>query len=549
VWLSSTTQSVVPSPSPSPSPSPAAPASVLRALEPVASAHARFEAAYAEGVSGTPGFQAWAETFYRRPHPELLPGALVDILRTPGLGVGPSSLPVATFLAGILRVVCKDPKDVAEAVELMLAAMEREGVGATRSTPPPPPGMAAEAGEKLDTFLRALWLANTPACDAYLGTASGEWLHSVAAAAAASPSPPSSSLPPPPKPTQEHIRALAQSLLPPPEHRNRLHITQWPIPILTLASFERHLRACPFPLYGCTRHFFMHTHALHTFAKDPALASRVQLMSPLLAQALTTSLVDALWAAFYLSGRPEPVLRVLDVGTAYVDFLDEYGDEYVREWPKEAPAGLADDPLGLMAFEASRYALHSFLSHCETHTAVSDIAARQLAHLYEQVMTRDPLGIHLQGVAGGMAAHGDDPNVVLTAFGRKRLDLLQLLLPAMARAGEEAARAGVGSGAYPGSFRALRSPEENASAAALVAGGAADAELLALAASGARAGDVPALLLGGEGVGGGEHHNAPATASEPVAVAGEGAAGTVAVAAASFADAPDFMRKRRGVRR
>ena len=455
-----------------------------------AKALARMRAAYpsawpspsprAFGRGASPRFRAWAESFYRRPHPELLPGALLELVRaSPGAAVGAASLPAAVFLSEVARGALHGPTEGAALMDALTAcvreAREAPGAGVT--------GAADEALEKADTVLRALWLANTPACDSVLEAAASQWSDAMGgggggggggaattATGAPSSSSSSSSFPSPSSSSSaaalegrgetEVEAALGRSLFPPAGQRHRAHITQWPLPVMNLTLFERHLSACDFPLYGCTRFWFMHTRAVRSFATsaDARVRGRVGLLSPRLAQDLTVAIVDALWASFYATGAAVAVLRVLDVATLYLEFLDEpgLGERFVMPAADAAegadgrptadgadedatllpppPSHLLEDPLTLMRFEASRHALHSLLRHAAAHVAVGEAVLAQHDSLEERVNFVDPAG------------NGDG---ALTGFGAKRLQLLRRLRPTLEQLARHAKSEGVGSGKWP----------------------------------------------------------------------------------------------------
>ena len=431
------------------------------------------------GRGASPRFRSWAESFYRRPHPELLPGALLELVRaSPGAAVGAASLPAAVFIAEVARGALRGPAEGAALLDALTASVREEreapGAGAT--------GAADEALEKADTVLRALWLANTPACDSVLEAAASQWADAMgggsasakaaAATAAGAPRPSSSSTAAPSEgrggpDVEDALAALGRSLFPPVGQRHRAHITQWPLPVMNLALFERHLSAHDFPLYGCTRFWFMHTRAVRSFASsaDARVRGRVGLLSPRLAQDLTVAIVDALWASFYATGAAAAALRVLDVATLYLEFLDEpgLGERFVMPTAEGAadggeeatllpppPTHLLEDPLTLMRFEASRHALHSLLRHVAAHVAVGEAVLTQHDTLEERVNLVNPAG---------------DGDGALTGFGAKRLQLLRRLRPTLEQLARHAESEGVGSGRWPQSMAILHgasSPDADA---------------------------------------------------------------------------------------
>jgi hypothetical protein len=198
-------------------------------------------------------------------------------------------------------------------------------------------------------------------------------------------------------------------------------------------------------------------------------------MSPRLAQDVTLALVDALWAHFYATGSAAAVLRVLDVATLFLEFLDDGGERLLvpaasGELPP-VPADVAEDPLALMRFVPSRHALASLLRHTATHVSVGDIALAQLEELEARVTLVDPAG---------------DGEALLTAFGAKRLRLLRRMRSTLAQLARHAVAEGVGSGRWPEGMRVLFGEDEGAE----------------------RPAPAPALALEGGGAAG-QHHGAP----------------------------------------
>ena len=251
------------------------------------------------------------------------------------------------------------------------------------------------------------------------------------------------------------MRALAASLLPPPGAHNRTSFLRWPIPTLNLSAFEAHLRSEPFALYGATRHLFARTHAMHALAQrgtrnsEPNAATTARhtfvVLSPRLAQDVTVSMVEAMWAHFYATGDARAVSRVVDVGVAYGEFLDEFGDAPVTAFNgldddmSPPPEAIADDPYARMRFNASRFALWSLLWHASRHTAVGDAFASSYASLNDKAALLDPM----------------DTGEVLTAFGRSRLELMRVLLPSMTECAASAWSGGIGSGTWPPAYALL----------------------------------------------------------------------------------------------
>lgn len=412
-------------------------------------------ASFIGAMRGSPHFQSWAETFYRRPHPELLPGAILDLIMTPGAATGTSSLPVAIFLAEIInRLVHRRPEDGVLIIESLIASIESEQSRMTNNT-----AFADEALEKADTVLRAFFLADTPACDLILENAVIQWANAFETINGLK------------REQMSGLGALGRSFLPPKENRNRKKLHEWPIPVMNLALFERNLTQNEYPFYGCTRYWFMHTHALYSSSflskslltapsqtestKAEALrhAGRIKVMSPILAQDLTVSMVDALWSSFYVTGNSACIFRVLDIATLYVEFLEDpgIGDMYLipSNNPETIQSGtllpspppdLLDDPLSLMRFQASRHALYTLFQHISSHTNVGPFVLKHHEELEDKV-----------DITGSLPT-GES---TFTSFGEKRLALLRHFRSTFTQLSEQAEKDGIGSGVWPECMKSL----------------------------------------------------------------------------------------------
>jgi hypothetical protein len=253
--------------------------------------------------------------------------------------------------------------------------------------------------------------------------------------------------------------ALVASLAPPSRGRQVPPLTSWPLPTVSFAAFEASLGAWAnghgggdgagdIPLLARGSRYLLA--ALRSVARRGVDGHNATVGVPELASLATQSLVDALWATFFATGDPAAVERVLDAGTGYAEFLEEHGDAWVTKFrsgsvggegggdaaPRDftgVPPSLEDDPLASMRFSASRYALWSLLVNASTHTAVGDAVAR-----------------HHDAVAE-LAAEGGREG--MTAFGLRRLELLDALAPSLGALAEHAAAHGIGSGAWPESYQ------------------------------------------------------------------------------------------------
>lgn len=267
--------------------------------------------------------------------------------------------------------------------------------------------------------------------------------------------------------------ALAESLRPPSSDQDteaRIPFLEWPIPAVNLERFESHVGSLlptrhgrsretdgqavlPCNMYGRGSRFQfqqMRAAALQ-LREDPARFRSAT--APALATVVTCSMVDAYWAGLYASCDSAFVERVLDVGTLYVPFFEEFGDEWVARYDPGAgpdapfsgvPPSLRESPLEAMRFEASRYALWSLLVNASTHTVVAGMFRKHADSVTQ--------------AAGAAQALSGGPR--MTAFGRQRLRLLELLAPAMEQMSARAEAHGIGSGHYPPSFDLRELPPE-----------------------------------------------------------------------------------------
>lgn len=474
----------------------AASAAPTASATPVALSHARFTSIFSSAVP----LSAWMQCYYRRPSPELLPGALLAALRDPSPWSGARSLVGAAFLAGVLRASARDAASARGVLSVFFAAAREEaiargvsmtGEGSARSAFE----AASDAGgeELFDTLLRSFWLAGGVGgglhFDEILAGASAEACMNVAASpfdewdGEGGASGGGDGGGGRPRVSRADRAALASSIFPPPEERCRASsVVSWPLPLQNMAAFEAHLRGARFALYGATRYWFARTHAMHALGAKGDVSSRASFsaLSPPLAQDVTIALVDALWAHFYATGDGRRVVsRVLDVGTDYADFLEEEGTAPVETCvdvrgvlfgAAPPPLSVADSPLDLARFNASRYALWSLLVAAREHTAVGDAFAADFSELNDAAVLRP-----------------DE----LTAFARKRLTICHALLAAMQEAAAAASVTGIGSGNWPASY------------AALVGGGGGVGRPAELAADSGRAGTA-LLSAPGEAMGEGE---------------------------------------------
>jgi hypothetical protein len=395
--------------------------------------------------SGDP-WADWVHSFYRRPHPELLPAALLHALRDQGGAPlrGLEALPTSAFLASaVFRRCCATEADVVGVLGACAGAVAEALPGAGADA-----GAAAAAEAALDTVLRAAWLAQLPACDAVLAEFAAGRAEAVRAAFAGA----EAGTPPPPGGApREELLAAAASLFPPAPLRRRAPLLQWPLPAADLAAFEAHAREEAFPLYGASALWGARLRALRAAAGGGARGrAAAALLAPPLAQAVSINMVEAYWAHFCATGDAAGVVRrVCDAAAGYGEFLDEFGLEPALGGAggdvgagAGVPPALRDDPLAALRFAASRFALSSLLAHAGRHTAVGDAFAAALAALNDEAVARDPLTA--AGVDGG-----------LTAFGERRLRVMHAARPHMAELAAEAWATGVGSGAWPESYALL----------------------------------------------------------------------------------------------
>lgn len=401
----------------------------------------QFRAVYGHSGSDVQALQEWMQTYYRRPRPDLLLGAWAVAAGTPGALTSDAAFPGAVFLSHVLRNF-QHPKVLSNTIEaLTLASSVCEPDGLV---------LNLRSADLMETLFRAMYLAQHPVFDAALESMSSRWVQSIKGGGDSG--------------TEDdpELANLAKSLFPPSGERVRVPLLEWPIPALGLSVFELHVTRSPFPVYAVSRYLFSGTHAAYTLAKQGD-RMRLALLLPALATVVTCSMTDALWAEFYATGNPKAVLRVLDIGTPYMDFVEEYGVEPVTGYNKEAasrgvraavtltsgwgaatlglPEEFLHDPYNRMRFETSRYALWTLLVNASTHTVVGDTLLRHTAATQDRVAMFGPLGANEEGV--------------MTAHGKMQLALLKALLPSFASLRTHAENAGIGSGQWPTSYPLL----------------------------------------------------------------------------------------------
>jgi hypothetical protein len=395
--------------------------------------------------SGDP-WADWMHSYYRRPHPELLPAALLHALRDHGGGplLGREALPTSAFLAAaVFRRCCVTEDDVAGVLGACAGAAAVAAADA--------PAAAAVADAALDTVLRAMWLAQLPACDALLARLAEDRGDALRAALPGSDADGAGGG----AARREELLAAAASLFPPAPLRRRAPLLVWPLPAADLTAFEAHAREEPFPLYGASALWGSRLRALRSAGRGGGAPARAAaaLLAPSLALSISTNMVEAYWAHFCATGDPAAVGRVCDAAAGYGEFLDEFGLAPVLAWRGDSerggggggadvPEALRDDPLAALRFSASRFALASLLAHAGRHTAVGDAFAAALAALNDEAVARD-----------ARTAAGADGG--LTAFGERRLNVMLAVRPIVAEFAVEAWATGVGSGNWPPSYAAL----------------------------------------------------------------------------------------------
>lgn len=402
--------------------------------------HELFVAAYGEKSVGHSPLEAWMHTFYCKPHPELLPAVMLEIARTPGALTGPNALSFITFFSHLFVKFCQNSRDAEEVLEMYYTAL---AVDLPEDYNKDPLQSRPYAPEQLDSLLRAFWLADKPHFDEMLLQSSKKWVDNVDHMRIT-------------EKRKEDLRIFAQSLAPPTTENARTHIVNWPIPCINLAAFEKALKESPICMYGASHYWLSRTYSLYVLNKYGRTRNETEdsikntadfsLLSPRLATDITCAMVDAFWACYYATGDRLPIQRVMDVGTLYWEFQEEYGDKYVSEREsshRTPPEELMDDPYMLMKFECSRYALWTFLNHAGLHTGVSDAFGGMYSELNNKASMFDPLG-----------------NLgIMTAFGRRQLDLMHVLFPAMQRMSSLSWKSGIGSGKWPESYALLDSPK------------------------------------------------------------------------------------------
>lgn len=429
---------------------------------------ARFLRVFSRAEEGNSPLVEWVQTYYRIPRPDLLLGALAHMMKVPGAGVGPAAFPFSVFLSSVL------PQRVAsvDAVRGLLQAMHAVGGNASLAN-----------NEKMDTLLRALHLAHQPTYDTVLEGVSDTFQAQARSGATDCM----------PRDEQEFLIDAVTSLdpnCPASLQLQRLPLLEWPIPSMDMSKFEHHVRRYRYPLYAGSRYLLAHLNAAHKLSvTDPATFS---LFSPVVASMVTKSLVDAYWAGFYATGAHAFVHRVLDVGTPYMEFMEEYSDKPVTEYdaaeaaqplPASLPPEFESDPFSALRFETSRYALWTLLMNGSTHVRVVEAFLQQYSDISDRVALMDPIS----------------RNEDFTAFGRQRLDLMRALLPSMQHLGMHADEHGIGSGEWPAGYlhdkSHLEAPVLLGTSSALVSSNTATTASATTAVDAEAASDVPPATL------------------------------------------------------
>ena len=369
------------------------------------------------------------QTYYRKPRPDLLMGALVEGMRASASLLGPAALPSAVFLSHVLRAAVR----TSDAAAGLLARC----VSASGSASPPKAASSAAGSEALDTLLRAMRLSGAPHLQTCVEAASRQWTRAVRDLSGDEEA----------SRHQEH-ECLTRSL----REGSGAPFLTWPVPALGVTAFQATIEGTEFPVWGATRHLFLRTHAFHVMARHQR--PRFVATLPDLASLVTTSMLDGYWAHFYATGDAlTAVTRVLDVATPYCDFVEEYGDVWVTHYAPSlrdsdpsrtaggvdvsgAPPEFDDDPYNRMKFVTSRYALWSLLVHAATHTAVGDCFARLALSAHDRAALVSPL------TRAG----------TITAFGERQLQLMQLIFPAVQDLRVRATESGIGSGQWPATY-------------------------------------------------------------------------------------------------
>jgi hypothetical protein len=393
------------------------PASIARIVE---AKHSKFLQVYSPSEHGSNPTVDFVQTYYRKPRPELLLGMLVEAFRTPGALCAQASFGSAVFLCNVLKTACKTTEDTASLLMVLRSTLVHSN-GEDLN-----PSLQATSSEPMDTVLRALAMADQPHFDAILKDIRDTWLASLS----------HMSLDAAEDADTKLVIALATSILPPNYRQCRQPLMQWQIPCMNLDSFHKYVTTNEFNLYGATRYLFSLTHATYALSQQRQIDGAV--MAPGVATHVTKCIVDGYWSQFYATGDAMAITRVLDVGTLYMPFLDEYGDAYVTEYATKIslPEEFTEDPLSAMKFECSRYALWTLLVNVGTHTAVGEIYMAQLAKIMNKITLMDPVSAELE----------------TTAFGKMRIELMKALFPTIQKLGNHASTHGIGSGTWPASY-------------------------------------------------------------------------------------------------
>lgn len=407
-------------------------------LKDIASKHlTEFIAIYggAEG-SASRALNEWTQTYYRRPRPDLLLGAWCAAATTPGAFTGPASFPASVFLARATASQLKNNVERIKGLADALAFVAAHSAGLNS-----PPQASVHSAELMETFFRALYLVNSPSVDGVIERIVSDWVseHTENRSAGIGDS-------------ADELAAAALSLFPPSAQRVRIPIVDWESPAASLSTFEAHVTRSRFPIYAGSRYLFSGTHACYQLArKDPG---RFTALLPHVATVTTNAFVDGLWSEFYATGGRRPVMRVLDVATPYMDFVEDYGVEWATQYKRDAaavsltdgwgdlggiPDEFATDPYARMRFETSRYALWTIFLNAATHAVVGDVLSKHTADAQNRAALYGPMG-------------AEEPSSGFSAFGRLQLKLLAAISPAIANLHQQADDTGIGSGQWPASY-------------------------------------------------------------------------------------------------
>jgi hypothetical protein len=217
-----------------------------------------------EGMQPT---ELWLHSYYRMPRPDLLQGALREMMLAPITWHGYKSLLPVVFLSNLLKELLQTTNDI-DAFMYSLSALAASA------------GNSPSSKAVSDIVLRAMYMAQEPRFDSFLALRVQQNCEQLVAANSTTQ-----------RDLLDQLLAMEISLCPPRHVRHRDGILNWPIPPMNIAAFQKHVASFEFPMYGATRFLFEATHAgyYHATRKPASFAAYI----PQLATVVTKSMASS----------------------------------------------------------------------------------------------------------------------------------------------------------------------------------------------------------------------------------------------------------------